>query len=161
MFPEAHIVVPLREPAEHAASLLRQHENFQKQHAADPFIERYMRDIGHLEFGALHTPFAFPSFDPADGSPEEVGYWLDYWIAAYRMVLEQANRLHFVTHAKIGKYPETVMHALCERIDLAPAGVDLAKHFRPIRKKAEDGLFDARKLAKANEIYHALRKYEI
>ncbi len=62
MFPGAHIVVPLRDPIEHAASLLRQHENFAEQHARDPFVKRYMRDIGHLEFGELHTPIAFDGF---------------------------------------------------------------------------------------------------
>lgn len=84
MFPRAHIVVPLRELAEHAASLPRQHKNFLKLHAADPIIERYMRDIGHLEFGALHSRFAFPRFDPRGGSPDEANYWLDDWIAAYQ-----------------------------------------------------------------------------
>ena len=161
MFPGAHIIVLLREPAEHAASLLRQHKNFLKQHATDTFIKRYMRDIGHLEFGALHTPFAFPSFDPTGCSPEEADYWLSYWIAAFRMVMEHGNRLHFVTLEKVGKQPETVMHALCERIDLDPAGVNLARHFRPIHKKVQDGLFDAKKLTEATELYHSLRSYEI
>lgn len=161
MFPGAHLVVPLREPAEHAASLLRQHKNFLNQHNNDPFIERYMRDIGHLEFGRLHTPFAFPSFDPMTSLPEETDYWLDYWIAAFQMVLEQADRLIFVTHDKLGKRPEVVMQALCERMSLDPARVDLAKHIRPIQNKVKEDMFDAKKLAKANEIYDTLRKYEV
>lgn len=161
MFPGAHVLVPLREPAEHAASLLRQHENFLKQHAADPFVERYMEDIGHLEFGALHTPIAFPNFDVLKSSPREADYWLDYWIAAYQMVLDKAKRLHFVTLEKVAKHPEAVMHSLCERIDLDRAGVDLAKHFRPIKKKVQEDLFDTRRLAVAMELYHALRKCEI
>jgi hypothetical protein len=161
MFQGAQVLVPLREPVEHAASLLRQHENFLKQHAADPFVERYMEDIGHLEFGALHTPIAFPHFDVSTSSPREADYWLDYWIAAYRMVLDKAERLHFVTLERLGKHPEAVMHSLCERIDLDIAGVDLAKHFCPIHKKVQEDLFGTRKLAEAVELYHALRKYEI
>jgi hypothetical protein len=161
MFPDTHIVVPLREPAEQAASLLRQHKNFLKQHAADPFIEHYMQDIGHLEFGALHTPFSFPSFDPMAGSPEEAGYWLDYWIAGYKVVLARINQLHLVSLENLGKCPETVMHGLCERLNIDPEGVDFARHFRPIQKKADSGLFDAGKLAKATEIYHMLLKFQI
>ena len=65
MFPDCRIVTPIRTPAEHAGSFLRQHLNFTKQHAEDPFAARYMRDIGHLEFGALHKPIDFPGFDPA------------------------------------------------------------------------------------------------
>jgi hypothetical protein len=161
MFPGSQIVVPLREPAEHAASLLRQHKNFLKQHVADPFIQRYMHDVGHLEFGTLHTPFSFASFDPTTGSTEKEDYWLDYWIAGYKMVLERADRLHFVSHENLGKHPKRVMHGLCERINIDPAGVDLARHLRPIRKKAENGLFDTKQLAKATEIYHTLLKYHI
>ena len=60
MFPDASIVVPIRSPVAHAASLLRQHQNFLAQHKTDPFAKRYMQDIGHLEFGDLHRPIQFP-----------------------------------------------------------------------------------------------------
>lgn len=161
MFPGAHIVVPLREPAEHAASLLRQHENFIELHNTDPFIKRYMRDIGHLEFGTLHKPFAFPSFYPKADLLLKADYWLDYWIATYQMVLKRADRLYFVSQDRVCKQPEVVMNALCEKLTLDTKGFNLAEHFRPINKKVDKGVFDTRKLAKATEIYHALRKHEI
>ncbi len=61
MFPDASILVPIRSPMAHAASLLRQHENFLEQHKTDDFTKRYMHDIGHLEFGDLHRLIQFPS----------------------------------------------------------------------------------------------------
>jgi hypothetical protein len=158
MFPHSQIVVPLREPAEHAASLLRQHENYLKQHAADPFVERYMRDTGHLEFGTLHKAIAFPNFDASRRSPLEPDYWLDYWIAAYQFVLGNVDRLHLVIHEKVSNQPERVMHALCERIGLSSAGIDFAKYFHPIPNKADEKMFDSANLAHASEIYQTLCK---
>lgn len=161
MFEGAQVVVPLREPAEHCASMLRQHHNFAAQHAADPFAERYMQDIGHLEFGALHTPIAFPMFDPKSGCPYEADYWLDYWIAAYSEILLRASQLHLVSQEKLGRNPAKVLYALCERLQLVPDGNSFARHIHPIPDRCERGLFGAAKLTRATEIYLALRAYEI
>jgi len=161
MFPGAKIVVPLREPAEHAASLLRQHRNFLEQHARDPFVKTYMSDIGHLEFGELHRPFAFPGFEPGSLSPLEPDYWLDYWIAAYRMALAHSGSLLLLTQERVTSEPGAVMHTLCERLGLDEAGIDLAGHFKPVRRQVQDGLFDATRLAEATELYETLRAYEI
>jgi len=161
LFPGAEIIVPLREPAEHAASLLRQHENFLRQHSLDPFVERYMRDIGHLEFGNLHVPFSFPGFDASAHSPLEPSYWLEYWIAAYQMTLERADRLHCVTQERACERPKAVMDTLCERIGLDASGFDLTRLFHPIARRVGGGVFDARRLAAATDIYRALRHHEI
>ena len=161
LFPGAEIIVPLREPAEHAASLLRQHENFLRQHAVDPFVERYMRDIGHLEFGNLHVPFSFPGFDASRHTPLEPSYWLEYWIAAYQMILERADELHFVTQERVCEQPKVVMGTLCERIGLISTGFDLTRLFHSIPRRVEGELFDARRIAVATDIYRALRHHEI
>ncbi len=161
MFPDAQIIVPIREPAEHAASLLRQHQNFLQLHARDPFVARYMRDVGHWEFGALHKPFAFPGFDKSLGSPQDPDYWLAYWIAAYRFVLARADRLNFVTQKKLGEQPDVVMNALCGRLGLSLSGANPARHFRPVSSDANVGMFDRAKLTEAQELYLALSEREI
>ena len=51
MFPDCSLVIALRRPSAHAASLLRQHENFLRLHKEDPFTKACMRDIGHLRPG--------------------------------------------------------------------------------------------------------------
>jgi hypothetical protein len=140
---------------------LRQHKNFLKQHATDPFIERYMKDIGHLEFGSLHTPIAFPGFDASKGLPTDPDYWLSYWIAAYRTILDRADQVHVLTLEEIDKEPERALDRLCQRIQLDTGGVDLAKHFRRIGAKANDDLFDSRMLSEAKEIYQSLRHLEV
>lgn len=91
MFPDACIIVPLRHPIEHAISLWRQHRNFNKQHAIDPFVRKYMADIGHYEFGALHKPISFDGLQKLieDLSPESLDYWLAYWIGAFEHLSAQ------------------------------------------------------------------------
>ena len=61
-FPGCRIIVPVRRPESHAASLLRQHKNFLNLQAEDEFVLRYMRDIGHFEFGLIHKPHSVPRF---------------------------------------------------------------------------------------------------
>lgn len=59
LFPDARFIVPIREPAAHVASLMRQHQRFRARHRDEPRARRYMRRLGHFEFGldrrAVHT----------------------------------------------------------------------------------------------------------
>ena len=159
MFPGARIVVPLRQPIEHAASLLRQHENFAARHARDRFVKRYMRDIGHLEFGELHTPFDFDGFGElaAGLGPGDPDYWLAYWIAGYREVLARAGGLHLVPQDALGDRPGPTMEALCRAIGVDPGETDFTDHFRPVAGRADAGRFDPALVATARDIYEALR----
>lgn len=56
LFPDARFVLPVREPAAHVASLIRQHRRFAERHAADPRAQRYMSRLGHFEFGRDRRP---------------------------------------------------------------------------------------------------------
>ena len=87
-FSDAAVVVPVREPLQHANSLHRQHLNFASMQEQDPFVRRYMADIGHYEFGDLHRPIAFPGIDEMLGgrSPDTLEYWLGYWVCAFEHV---------------------------------------------------------------------------
>ena len=104
LFPGAVILIPFRNPLDHAASMLRQHRNFLHVHAREPFTRRYMADVGHYEFGADLRPIDFGGWLGApspgkraatapthrQGRPEAhsvrartVDFWLRYWQAAY------------------------------------------------------------------------------
>jgi len=50
-FPAAAILIPFRDPVQHAGSLLRQHRHFLAVHEADPFSRRYMTWLAHHEIG--------------------------------------------------------------------------------------------------------------
>ena len=108
LFPDAAVLVPFRNPLDHAASMLRQHRNFLRVHAREPFTRRYMADVGHYEFGANLRPIDFGGWlgAPSPGKPatmapanrqgrpeahsaraHTVNFWLRYWQAAYEHAL--------------------------------------------------------------------------
>jgi hypothetical protein len=124
MFPDAAIVVPVRDPVEHALSLLRQHRNFLEMHDAQPFVCRYMRDIGHYEFGRLHRPIAFPGLDSLlEGrDPLSADYWLAYWIVGFEYLCSKRDRIIPIGYEAACNDPETVLGTLCQNLDIAEEG---------------------------------------
>jgi Sulfotransferase family len=166
MFPDATLLVILRDPFEHAASLHRQHANFAARHAADPFAARYMGDIGHYEFGALHRPILFPGFAELRGGaagqgPESRDYWLAYWIAAFAAVAAAREglgaRLLIAGYEALCAADGSGFAALRERLGLAePDGLaGAAPALRLPARRAGRAGFDAG-LADRAEALHAV-----
>lgn len=135
LFPDAKIVVPIRAPMEHAGSLLRQHLNFLEQHRANAFTKRYMRDIGHMEFGELHRPIIFPGLleSIADVSPTSLDYWLHYWIAAFTFVAKRRDRLIVVPHEVVCRDAPNTIARLLDELGIEESGLldQVAAHFDP------------------------------
>ncbi|WP_172299808.1 sulfotransferase [Pseudoruegeria sp. HB172150] len=155
MFPGCDIVVPLRGPAAHAASLHRQHMNFTRLHGEDEFALRYMRDIGHLEFGALHRLLGFDP-DIADRyRPDDPNYWLAYWYAAFSEAARNADRLHIVTQDALRQSPQATMDALLERLSLTGRR-DFSTQFHSGTDEQPCEMFDPRLLREAVNLYDDL-----
>ena len=89
LWPNAAIIVPYREPGQQAASLLNQHLRTIDRQQKNAFSRLYMDDLGHFEFGSGHRPIRFPTFTPSAHDPRSADYWLAYWEAAYRHVLDE------------------------------------------------------------------------
>lgn len=157
-FPGARVVVPVRSPAPHAASLFRQHRNFLEQQSEDDFVQRYMRDIGHLEFGLLHTPIAFEAFDITAHSPDSPDYWLAYWIAAFREVLANIDICHIVLQDDLRSSANACMHHLLSRLSLDANGRDFAPYFRHATDETDRSVFSPDLLASADALYTELSK---
>jgi hypothetical protein len=119
MFPDAFIIVPLRNPVEQSISLWRQHHNFIKLHANDHFSQKYMGDIGHYEFGALHRPFQFPNFESLTKGlkPKSVDYWLAYWISAFQYLSEQEG-ISLLCYEKLCHTGSAGFATLCNHLKL-------------------------------------------
>ncbi len=104
MFGDGTIVVPLRSPLAHASSLLEQHRQFLALHARDPFASRYMRAIGHFDFGAHLRPMDFDGWYDGRVSrdAQTMGFWLEYWVATYRHLLTaDAALIHLVDYDRL------------------------------------------------------------
>lgn len=92
IFPDATILVPLRNPVDHAASLLRAHLRFADIHVREPFTRRYMKDIGHFDFGANLRPIDFDHWlDRAPGPANHANFWLTYWCATFTHIRANAT----------------------------------------------------------------------
>ena len=89
ILPMSRFVLLFRSPLNQAHSLYNQNLRFEKLHAESLFSERYMRYLGHFDFGNLHKPWCEPISFKSKNSPN---YWLEQWILAYEAVL--ASRWH-------------------------------------------------------------------
>jgi hypothetical protein len=93
-FRDALVVIPFRDPLQHCASLLGQHLNFLDIHRRDPFAKRYMKGIGHFDFGDNLRPVDFDGWLDTSRyrDPRELGFWLEYWCACYRSLVAEATQ---------------------------------------------------------------------
>lgn len=162
MFPDATFVVPVRSPLDHCSSLLQQHRQFSELHARDPFASRYMRAIGHFDFGAHLRPVDFDRW--YDGrtqkDPLTLAFWLEYWVAAYQHLLASDRALvHFLDYDRLCADPVPGLRRLAERIDCRDTDRLLASaaaiHPARARSIETSGVPDAL-LRQAQDVYGAL-----
>jgi hypothetical protein len=131
LFPDARFVVPLRAPAAHIASLMKQHRLFCEGEGRHPRALQHMRRIGHFEFGLDRRPInvgdgAMPEILDAFGDGREVRgqalYWasLHSWLAD-RLAADAALRaaIHVVRFEDLCATPRTTLEALFAHCDLS------------------------------------------
>lgn len=130
--PRALLLVPYREPLQHAASLLRQHRRFCERARHDRFSADYMEWLGHYEFGARHRPFRLGDA-PNPHDPDTLDYWLQLWNEVYGWLLETAPPgALFVGYASLCEDP-----ACWQRI-ARRAGIAQAEALEPLRLARHD-----------------------
>lgn len=85
IFPNSKILIPFREPTQHANSLLHQHKKFIEYSKNDIFVANYMKWIGHTEFGPNYIPFVKKiNYD----DDKNINHWIEQWHLTYRKCLE-------------------------------------------------------------------------
>lgn len=120
IFPDARIVIPFRHPFEQSASLLRQHTNFLAIHREDPFAKSYMRAIGHYDFGENLKPINMGGWQEkhSDVSPNALEFWLQYWIASYRFLLDNPYTAALFSYDQFCHQPKDSLQKLADWIEL-------------------------------------------
>jgi hypothetical protein len=118
LFGDCLIVVPLRDPASHCRSLLRQHRRFSKLHADEPFARQYMGWIGHFEFGADLRPidFANGGDEFTRVEPDSIDFWLRYWISAYEAIVD--DDVILVDQGRLRVDPAGTLYTLADLLDV-------------------------------------------
>jgi hypothetical protein len=164
MFSDATIVVPIRSPLDHASSLLEQHRQFLALHARDPFASRYMRAIGHFDFGAHLRPVDFDGWYDRRLSKDAatLGFWLEYWVAMYRHLLAADARLvHVLDYDALCADPVPGLRRLADRLGCRDADglLAAASRIRPARPRTIDTAAVAPEIVReAESLYEALRE---
>jgi len=119
--PQLKAVFLFRNPLAHAASLLRQHEQFCKFQKSNPFILEYMNWLGHHEFGINHKELAFNSLSvQSQYRFDDINYWLSLWVNYYSYLISipNKNNICIVNHEQFIQDPESVVQSIGKFIDV-------------------------------------------
>ncbi|HEX2478698.1 MAG TPA: sulfotransferase [Geminicoccaceae bacterium] len=139
LFPDARFVIPVRDPAWHIASLMKQHALFCAGEQRHPEALRHMQRVGHFEFGLdrrainVGDPASLAQITDAWASGDEVEGWARYWAYIYghmadRLVANPALRdaALVVRFEELCRSPRAVLDrtlAHC-RLDATPAWLE-------------------------------------
>ena len=166
-FPDSFCIVPFRNPFEHASSLLRQHNNFSKIHREDSFSSKYMRDIGHFEFGHNLKPIDFQSW-VSEGNmydPFKLEYWLTYWIISYEFLLNTAlDDVIFISYESLCEDPVASLRHLVSVLEIKNGENLLNNAGRVARPRLYDidkKILPAHLVEKVNSLYKLLETASI
>lgn len=162
LFPDATVLVCLRHPMTHVASLMTQHERFLAMHDDDPFARSYMEWIGHYDFGANFKPIRFGDRrDRVELQGLSHDFWLQYWIDAYRCVRESVSpRCAIVCYESLLSDGAATLARVadCAGLERKEAFVARCESLRaPTSRLPNESLFSGALLHEAVTLYDELR----
>ena len=167
IFPDAIVLIPFRDPLQHAASLLRQHGNFLAIHSRDSFARDYMAAIGHYDFGANLRPVNFDAWFTSiqAPAPTTLTFWLEYWTATYRYLLSQIdNRVRLLSYEALCHEPTAGLERIADflEIDAGAAFIDQATQLRLAKPHPVDtSTVDAMVLQSATALHGKLMEASV
>lgn len=90
----------IRDPLDHASSLMKLHLKFSNYHKTDYFSREYFNSLGHYEFGLDHKPFNLiqSHFDEIIREKNEN---LDYWLLIWKQYYTYLNNIISTNHCLV------------------------------------------------------------
>lgn len=118
--PDLKVIVLLRNPLQHAKSLLHQHLKFTAEQEQDPFVLTYMDWLGHHEFGKGQRPFSLVGSHFTDVSKkiEHIDYWVERWID-YHLRLKNLSGVSLIHYEAFVKNPKRTLEAVSKATSIA------------------------------------------
>lgn len=120
-FPSSTILVIYRNPLSQVTSLIKQHARFTHEHKQNRFSKRYMRWLGHYEFGLNFKPINFDGWLDNRTIPDDpdINFWLQYWTAAYAFALaHKTENVYFVNYDELLLDGKTCLKFMADKLDL-------------------------------------------
>ena len=116
--PDMTVFVLVRDPLQHAFSLMKQHQKFEKEQTEDPFILEYMNWLGHHEFGLGQLPFNLSGASPQQTDRGQLNYWLERWIDYYNYAKTLSN-IQFIAYEDFVARPKEVLEGISTATGIA------------------------------------------
>ena len=156
IFPDSIFLVPIREPLQHANSLLNTHLHFSHLQKKDDFIRRYMNYLGHYEFGLNHKPWNKPIYF---NDLNNINYWLEQWSLFYEFIykkFQSYKNCYFVIYEEL--INSIYIEKIVKKINLEKdKNIDL-KFFRNFNKKELNIEYDKNIFDKSQLLYQNFLK---
>lgn len=98
LLPDLRVVIPIRRPVGHIASLMKQQRLFVAGESRHPRALRHMQRVGHFEFGLdrrpinVGNPRVTSEIIELWNAGDEVRGWARYWASVYGWVREELKR---------------------------------------------------------------------
>jgi hypothetical protein len=167
LFPDARIVVPVREPVQHVASLVKQDRLFTRLAEEDPRVPGQLARSGHFEFGPGKRAINAGDADLAAeiharwSAGEAAAGWALYWESVYRHVLDfidahpdRAGQVLLLRYEDLCADPAATIDAVLDHCQLSAGGFDDARaeyverisppdYYRPGFGEADVGTIEA------------------
>jgi hypothetical protein len=150
LFPDARFLIPVRRPADHIASLIRQHRLFSRGQRKYRRALAYMRRSGHFEFGLDRRPMHLGDDDrvrqilSAWASGDEVRGGAMYWDMVHRYLANLLTSDPRVRNASLvvrfetmGAHPAETLRAALSHCQLPEAETVIAHQAPAIRSPAD------------------------
>ena len=158
IIPNSIFLIPIRDPLQHAYSLLNQHLHFSKLQEEDDFIKRYMGYLGHYEFGLNHKSWNKPVnfFDK-----KNINYWLEQWLLFYLNILNKyrnAENCFFILYENLSTF-KTVKN-LANKINI-DENIPTHTVFKNLNKKQIFVEYDSKIYNEAYKIYNNYKNTSI
>ncbi len=102
IFNNSKMLIPFREPIQHAHSLLTQHKKFIEESKKDKFISKYMKWIAHTEFGPNYIPIHNQNLNFQNDL--EINHWIEQWYLTYSdsfQSLKNKKNIYFISYEKL------------------------------------------------------------
>jgi hypothetical protein len=151
ILPDSIFLIPVREPLQHSYSLLNQHIKFTKLQKEENFIRRYMKYLGHFEFGLDHKPWNDPEYFY---NFNNINYWLEQWILFYKYIFEKFENYkncHFIIYEKL--FDIAYIERILEKVKVDKKKFLKIDYFRNYNKNEIAINYDKKNYNEANLIY--------
>lgn len=150
-------LVVVRDPVDHASSLLKQHGRFSKMQQEDGFTLEYMNWLGHHEFGLNHKPFELEEDLHSKYELTDINYWLACWVEYYAHMVSLSSDpdLLFIDYEQLAAEPRQLLQSLSAKLSLNLAVDDLQPY---TKVKYESSKTDPDLLHRATSIYQSLSR---